>query len=157
MRFRRIDIDKTLIRRDPAGTHRWLKIDSTLIQRHGMESTLNLCWVNNVCLLGRGLLWRQWFFCCWLIDHRFFHCLKGFVLRIWPMLCCREFVSFISLEKRELVAMCTVIVFLDHAIQLAPLMSDYCRWWQIQHYKSHDWVDYNFRFKKLGKNPSGIL
>ena len=36
----------------PAGTQRWLNIDSTLIQRHDVESTLNEYWVNVVCLLG---------------------------------------------------------------------------------------------------------
>ena len=32
-----------------------LNIDLTLIQRHGVESMLNLCWVNNVSLLGSDL------------------------------------------------------------------------------------------------------
>ena len=36
----------------PAGTHCSLNIDSTLIQHHDVESTLNQCRVNNVCLLG---------------------------------------------------------------------------------------------------------
>ena len=37
---------------NPADTHCWLNIDSTFIQHHDVESTLNQCWVNNVSLLG---------------------------------------------------------------------------------------------------------
>ena len=39
-------------RKYPAGTLCWLYIDSMLIQHHDVESALNQCWANNVCLLG---------------------------------------------------------------------------------------------------------
>ena len=42
----------TTDRASPAGTHCWLNIDSTLIQHHDVESTLNQCCVNGVCLLS---------------------------------------------------------------------------------------------------------
>ena len=42
------------ISRGEADTHRKLNIDSPLIHRHVVESTLNLCLVSNVCLLGWG-------------------------------------------------------------------------------------------------------
>ena len=40
----------------PAGTQRWTSVNSTLIQRQDVESTLNRRWLNVVCLLGY-VLW----------------------------------------------------------------------------------------------------